>query len=114
MDEFVEYKSLVIPEIKFVRFYKDTFLHILENHPEVRIELPSVYGAIGKAIVDPSHVELSYGVSYVFVDFESVNRSGDPLRVPVKLVLPQGSARVRTAYFATVANPAIIWRRGDA
>jgi hypothetical protein len=111
MDDFEEYESNILPNLGIIRFYRETFFHILENHPEVRIELPSIYKAIERTIRDPMHVELSYQGTYVFVDGETTNKSGDPFRVPVKLVSRGGSGRIRTAYFATAANPTIAWRR---
>jgi hypothetical protein len=102
----------VLKDIEEVRLYEDTSEHIRENHPEVPILLPSVQSAVEKAIVEPTHVEQSYGGSYVFVDRESTNRSGDPLRVPVKLI-GERSGRVRTAYFAETTGPNVVWRRDN-
>jgi hypothetical protein len=96
-----------------VRLYEETVEHILEEHPEVPVLLPVVQAAVEQAVVRPTHVEKSYGNSYVFVDQDSTNQAGDPLRVPVKVV-GQGSGRVRTAYFATTTAPAIVvWRRDN-
>jgi hypothetical protein len=97
--------------VRTVRLYEETIVYIIEGNPEVPFGLPSFTHAISGAITLPTHVEKSYGSSYVFVDSESTNASGDPLRVPVKLV--EGtSGRVTTAFFATTRGPReIIWRR---
>ncbi|WP_341912834.1 hypothetical protein [Ferrovibrio terrae] len=110
MTDYKVIKTNVVPGLTEVRFYQETVGHIRERHPEVPIELPSIEGALASAISDPTHVEKSYGGSYVFVDANSTNRSGDPFRVAVKPV-EEGSGRVRTAYFASTDHePEIIWR----
>jgi hypothetical protein len=111
-DEFKIIKSTVIDGLEEVRLYDETVDKIRRNHPEVPIELPSLHAAVENAIIQPTHVESSHEGSYVFVDSETTNRSGDPLRVPVK-PLGSGSGRVRTAYFASTATRPIIWRRKD-
>jgi hypothetical protein len=106
-------KTTIIPAVTEVRFYTDTVEKIKEGHPEVPIELPSIMDAAEKAIVAPTHIETSYGNSYVYVDAESTNVSGDPLRVPVKMVTGS-SARVKSVYFAsTESEHNVIWRRSD-
>jgi hypothetical protein len=108
---FVLMKTTAIPAVAEVRLYADTEQHIREEHPEVPLDLPSVHGAIKKAVEAPTHVEISYANSYVYVDGTSTNASGDPLRVPVKIVA-NTSARVKTAYFAaTPAGANVVWRR---
>lgn len=91
----------VIDGLVEVRFYDETIAHIKEGHPEIPIELPCVTSAVEKAIVNPTVVEESYDNSFVFVDEETTNKSGDPLRVPVKVIEGTNSGRVKTAYFAT-------------
>lgn len=110
-DEYTLIKTTVFTGVTEVRFYEETVGHIKEEHPEIPIELPSIHGSVEKCIVSPTHVEGSYGNSFVFVDAESTNASGDPLRVPVKIV--EGtSARVKTAYFASTSGERnIVWRR---
>jgi hypothetical protein len=77
-----------------------TIDHVRRQHPEIPADLPSLAHAVEQAVRHPSRIEKSYGGSYVFVCDASTNRSGDPLRVPVKIV--QGtSARLKTFYFAT-------------
>jgi hypothetical protein len=96
-----------------VRFYEDTVKHILEEHPEVPILLPTIHAGVTGAISNPTHIERSYAGSFVFVDTGSTNASGDPLRVPV-MPVSGTSGRVRTVYFATPSgSPEVIWRRGS-
>jgi hypothetical protein len=110
---FVTLKTTAVSAVTEVRFYAETEQHIRDGHPEVHIDLPSIYGAVQKAVEVPTHVEQSYANSYVYVDSTSTNQSGDPLRVPVRIVGPTTSARVKTAYFAaTPAGANVIWRRG--
>lgn len=108
---YIVIRTGVLSNITDVRFYEETKDHIEKEHPEVPVYLPSISYAIASTIAYPTHVEESYSGSYVYVDDETTNASGDPLRVPVKLV--EGtSARVRTAYFATTEGISnIVWRR---
>jgi hypothetical protein len=103
--------TTVFSNVETVRFYDETLEHIKEQHPEIPIELPSIHQSVERAIVHPSHIEASYSNSYVFVDAETTNAFGDPLRVPVKIV--EGtSARVKTVFFATTSGaPNIVWRK---
>ena len=103
----------ILPDVAEVRFYEETVDHVIAEHPEVPIELPSIRTAVGSAITNPTHIESSYNNSLVFVDANTTNASGDPLRVPVKQV-SGNSARVKTVYFASsTGEPNIIWRRED-
>jgi hypothetical protein len=97
-------------QIKEVRLYDETIQKVIAGHPEVRAELPVISYAVQKAIVTPTAIELSYSNSYVFVDHNSVNRSGAPLRVPVRGVTDT-SARVTTFFFGTAPQANVIWRR---
>lgn len=94
-----------------VRVYDETLDHVRRRHPEVPAELPSIAHAVAEAIDNPTHIEKSHSNSYVFVSYASTNRSGDPLRVPVKIV--EGtSARMKTFYFASLSyDPEIIWQK---
>jgi hypothetical protein len=109
--EYIIISTNIVPEVQTVRLYQETMTHIIEQHPEVPFELPSLTNAITGAITSPTHVEISRQATYVFVDAESTNAAGDPLRVPVKVV--EGtSGRIVTAYFATTTIVReIIWRR---
>lgn len=101
----------IIRDIKVVRLYDETIRHIMDQHPEIPLELPSIVAAIESAIAKPTHIEMSHSNSFVFVDQTSTNRSGDPLRIPVKKV-DGASGRVKTAYFASPgATVNIIWRK---
>jgi hypothetical protein len=108
---YITIKTTAIQAVTEVRFYAETEQHISEEHPEVPVNLPSVHDAIEKAVAAPTHVEQSYANSYVYVDATSTNASGDPLRVPVKVVGTGTSGRLRTAYFAPMpASANVIWR----
>ena len=114
MSEFKVISTSVIREVATVRIYEETIVHVKEEHPEVPIDLPSIEGAVAAAISEPTHIERSHSNSYVFVHDGMTNKSGDPLRVPVKII--EGtSGRVRTVYFASREAPAqsIVWRRDD-
>ena len=113
MTDFKVILTTVIPEVTEVRFYQETVEHVRAEHPEVALELPSVAAATEAALVNPTHVEQSYNRSFVFVGAGSTNASGDPLRIPVRVV--EGtSARVKTVYFATTqTGDNVIWRRND-
>lgn len=108
--EYRVFRTSILSNLREVRLYDDTLDHIRDHHPEVPIELPSVTEAVGRAVEMPTHVESSGERHFVFVDSKSTNASGDPLRVPVKLV--EGtSGRIQTVYFAqTVTSRNVIWR----
>lgn len=113
MSDFKVIQTNILPDIKEIRLYPETIDHINEQHPEVPVHLPLMVDAIENTIVNPTHIESSHSNAYVFVDTGSTNGSGDPLRVPVKIV-GDYSARVRTAYFASSNSTAnVIWTRGD-
>jgi hypothetical protein len=110
-DDYTVFKTNLISTVTEVRLYQDTVEKIKDRHPEVPIELPSIMEAVGKAVISPTHIEQSHSGTYVYVDRESTNAAGDPLRVPVKPVIGT-SCRVQSAYFAsTSASPTIIWRK---
>jgi hypothetical protein len=110
--DFIVFYTNVYPVITEVRLYEETIEHIKTSHPEVPIELPSVLNAIENAVKEPSWIEVGQTPnSYVYVDHNSTNKSGDPLRVPVKVV--EGtSGYVKTAFFANHPSPKIVWSKG--
>ncbi len=113
MSDFRIIETSIISELKEVRLYDETIQHICKEHPEVPINLPSIVIGVEQAVANPTHVEKSYESSYVFVDESSTNSTGDPLRVPVK-VIGERSGRIRTAFFASTSGPKeIVWRRSD-
>jgi hypothetical protein len=98
------------------RLYDETIDHVAEGHPEIPIILPSLVTAVQGAITAPTLVENDPArpSAFVFVDEKTTNASGDPLRVPIK-VIKGTSGLVKTFYFATSEGPRnIIWRRDDA
>ena len=104
-------RTAIIRNVTEVRFYDDTIKKIRLAHPEVPIELPSILSAVARAIMYPSRVEQSHSNTYVYVDVNSTNSSGQPLRVPVRLVSGT-SGRVTSVYFARgPAASFIIWRK---
>lgn len=111
-----DYKTIatnVIPEITEARLYDDTVEKVKRDHREIPAELPSIQVAVTSAVTNPSRVERGRGRSYVYVDEESTNASGDPLRVPVKPVAGT-SGRVQSFYFAsTTGERDIVYRRSD-
>ena len=96
------FQTTVIPEVTLVRLYAETVGHATEGHADAVGVMPGIIQAVAieRAIADPSHVEKSYGNSYVYVDATTMNASGEPLRVPVK-VIEGTSAMVKTYFFAT-------------
>jgi hypothetical protein len=102
-----------ISEVATVHLYGDTLLHVEDHHPEVQPLLPSIIAAVEAAIIGPSSVEQDRPNTYVFVDENSTNAEGDPLRVAVRLVPnTQRSARVTTFYFASTEYvPNVVYRR---
>lgn len=112
-DEFKLIKTAIFSSVTEVRFYDETLDHIQEEHPEVPILLPSIYEAVSKGLIQPTHIEASrtHANSYVFVDATSTNASGDPLRIPVRVVSGT-SGRLTTVLFATGSVSAtVIWRQ---
>lgn len=112
-NQYREFSTNVIPQVSVVRLYEETITKVKTGHPEVPITLPSMEDAVENAVKNPTHVEKSYSNSYVYVDANSTNVSGDPMRVPVKVVSGT-SARVKSIYFAsTNSTDNVIWRRSD-
>jgi len=106
----------VIPDITSVRIYDSTLHHVVVHHPEINrnVYLPSFQEAISKAIKNPSYVESNANTrSYVFVDNDTTDVRGQPLRVPVKVV-SETSGRMKTAYFAEKTNPGpLLYKRNN-
>ena len=116
MNDYRIISTNILTHLKEVRLYDDTVEHVKDEHPEVPIELPSVRDAIERAVAMPTHVEASRTNprSVVFVDADSMNKGGDPLRVPVKMVEGTLSGRVQTAYFgSTSSSVTVVWVRGN-
>ena len=112
-DAYESIETNIVDTVETVRLYEETIADLKTKHPEIPVELPSIRQAVRNAVQNPTHVEQSSGESFVFVDSETTNRSGDPLKVPVKLI-EDTSARVRTVYFASsTAERNIVWRRTD-
>lgn len=111
----MDYKTIktdVFSNVTEVRLYDETIEHIKEEHKELPIDLPCVQEALTSAIKSPTSIEESYNDSYVYVDAETTNASGDPLRVPVKRIDGGKSARVKTAFFASTDDDApVVWSR---
>jgi hypothetical protein len=109
-----DYKTIptsVIPALTSVRLYGETVEKVRVDHPEVPVLLPCVMTAIERTIENPTHVEKSYNNSYVFQDADSQNKSGDPLRVAVKII-DGTSGRVKSFYFASPNQSIVpIYRR---
>jgi hypothetical protein len=112
-DPYIVIATPVFSGVTQVRLYEETVVHITEEHPEVPILLPSIYEAVKQTIVNPTHIEVSAtrANSFVFVDAQTTDAVGGPLRIPVRLV--EGtSGRITTAYFAEVTGERdIVWRR---
>jgi hypothetical protein len=105
-------KTSVFPGVTDVRLYPEVLEHIRNEHPEVPIELPSIYSSIERTIIAPTHIQKSYKNSFVFMDVNTTNASGDPFRIPVRLV--EGtSGRITTALFAAPPSSAIVIWRGS-
>jgi hypothetical protein len=89
----------VFSGLTLVRLYDETIEKVEIEHSEIPVRLRCIQAAVENAIIEPTHIERSYGHSYVYTDATTTNASGDPLRVPIKVV--EGtSGRVKTFYFA--------------
>jgi hypothetical protein len=112
-DDYRLIPTSVISSVTEVRLYSETVEKVKAGHEEVPIHLVSMDNAIDSCVQNPTHVEVNGDSKYVFVSHESTNASGDPLRVPVKVV--EGtSARITSVYFAegnSTADARTIWRR---
>lgn len=109
--DYVVIKTTILDDVTEVRLYDETVFHIRNHHPDVAVSI--VPSAVETAITNPTHVEASYRNSYVFVDSQTTNQSGDPLRVAVKKI--EGtSALVKTAYFASTDEDVVpIWPKSS-
>lgn len=98
-----------------VRLYEETLEHIIEEHSEFQLELPSQRTGLEAGIGNPTSVHASTtdpARSVVLVS-AAFTYNNDPVHVPVKLV--EGtSGRVRTAYFASGTYPGkVLWSATD-
>lgn len=100
MSDYKTFTTAAAGALVEVRLYDETLDHVRSEHPEVPIELPSMLAAIESAIASPTVVEQSHSNSVVFMDTTTTNQSGDPLRIPVKLVT-ETSGRIKTVLFAS-------------
>lgn len=104
-ERYTEIETTAYPGLLRVRFYEETVGHVKQSHaqtfpPQFPPELPSIVGAVGKAINNPTRVEQSYGNSVVFIDDRTTNRTGHVFHVPVKIIEGTQSGRVSTYFFA--------------
>lgn len=110
---YAEVKSAIVNELESIRLYHETVQKVEEGHPEVRSDLPSIIAAVHNAVTNPTLVAKSYGSSYIYVDHGSTNASGDPLRVPVKVV-GEKTGRIRSFFFAEANfDEDVVYRRSD-
>ena len=112
MSAFRTIRTGVLSQVSNVRLDDETIDHVRAHHPEVPAILPSMIAAVENTLLNPTHIEKSRSHSYVYVDAQTTNASGDPFRVPVKLI-DGTSALVKTFFFAStrVSDEAIVWRR---
>lgn len=107
-----------VPGLVHVRVYAETIQHIFDNHPEISrtfVGTPSFDHALTTTISDPSWVEESYANSVVFVNDSATNWSGQPMRVPVKVLADKQSGYMKTAFFGTTETPdALIYTKAKA
>lgn len=110
---FKSIQSTIIPNLQEILFYESALAHLVEGHPEFL--LPSLHRAIESAVsitATSVHVSSTSPSSVIFVDSNTTNRRGQPLRVPVKL-LGNSTGSIKTAYFASSKSPDVeIWRKG--
>jgi hypothetical protein len=114
-DPHVVVETSVIPQVRHVRIYESTIQHVIDYHPEIgrNAALPVIQDAVAAAIRDPASVEESYNRSYVFVEENSTDATGNPLRVAVRVV-SETSARMKSFYFAEPeTEKPVIYRRSD-
>lgn len=107
---FAEISTSAIPALSRVRLYEETVEHA-SAHEDVPAHLPSIIGAVGNAVQNPSHVEKTNDSSYVFVDVGTTNDTGHALRVPVKVLDGTGSGRIRTFHWGDLNDGTVVYRR---
>jgi len=102
--------------LTFVRLYDETLIHVADEHKEIGEVfplLPSAEHAVVTAISSPWVVEQSRPDALVYVDMETTNYAGEPLRIPVKII--EGTlGLVKTFYFASSSSNAnVVYRRDN-
>jgi hypothetical protein len=104
--------SSVLPNLQEILLYDEQYNHIIKSHPEFL--LPTLYGSIDLAVsvsTTSVHSSRTNAKSVVFVDSDTTNYSGDPLRVPVKSI-GSNTGIITSAYFASSKSHGIeIWRK---
>jgi hypothetical protein len=103
-----------LPWLTAVRLYDETWEHIVSQHGEFRLQLPSQREAVEIAIANPTSIHASATdpeKSVVFVS-HVITYFGDPVVVPVRHVAGT-SGRVVTAYFSGTPYPGkVLWSAG--
>jgi len=111
-DSFINIKTAVIPELHTIQLHESTTEHIRTAHPE--LSYPAMESAVVAAVSTSTtsvHTSRTSANSVVFVDTETTTTSGDPLRVPVK-IMGDGIGIIKTAYFASAKSHGDeIWRK---
>lgn len=107
VEGYAELETDAAPGIRRVRLYEETISHVRAEHggtftAQFPVEFPFVIQAVAKTVVEPTQVNESYGNSVEFIDENTVNFSGHPLRVYVKRVDGTTSGRVKTFFFGRV------------
>ena len=105
------FTSAILPNVQQIFLSDDTWRHILEDHSI--FGLPCVEAAIGNAVTVSTtsvHQSRTNQRSVVFVDANSTNIHGEPLRVPVKII-GNNTGFITSAYFASSKSHGFeIWR----
>jgi hypothetical protein len=101
--DYIKIKTSAVETVTEVLLYEETIAKVAVGHPEIPVGLPSIHGAVTKAIVNPTRTNQTRPRSVVYIDDATTNASGDPLVVPCRIV--EGtSARVASFYFASSEN----------
>ena len=101
-----------VPELyPDVNIYDTTLEHIKDDHPEEFSHLDIVYQTIEKP--HRVHKSKTNPRSVILINEECTSASGDPLRVPIK-VISATEAIMSTAYFSSSTDQGpLLWSKQD-
>jgi hypothetical protein len=106
------FRSNIIADVDEIILSEETWQHIVANHP--MMGFPSFEAAIIACVTSAAttvHQSRTNPRSLVYVDANSTNIHGNPLRVPVKR-MESNSGYIATAVFASSESPGVVlWRK---
>ncbi len=85
--------------------YEETIDHVKAEHSaQFPVELPSMINAVSGTLKEPTRTSDSYNNSVEYINDNTINRKGHPLRVYVQKISGTTSGYMTTFFFGTVQD----------